>query len=1105
MPRIIDNINPPFLDAVLRDTLEVSYRLDASVGYFNLRGWSVLADHVDAMPSNEVPRVRLLIGMADRPEVELRELYRISGRREGIDTSQAARLKAMIVRGLREQLTYGIPTSAAEAALRALKRQLRDGHVQVKAYLRHRLHAKLYLCHRDDTNNPRTGFVGSSNLTFSGLAHQGELNVDVLEHDATEKLYRWFEDRWNDTFSLDISTDLIDVLDESWASEKPLHPYLIYLKLAYHLSQEAREGFLQYGVPESMQRQLLEFQAAAVRVAARIVMHRRGVMVGDVVGLGKTIVATAIARLLQEEAGYETLIIAPKNLVKMWQGYVDDHRLIAKVQSLSTVERDLKDLRRYRLVIIDESHNLRNRAGKRYQAIQDYLERNDSKVVLLTATPYNKRYEDVANQIGLFLPNDADVGIRPDRQIAIDGEAEFIAKCEGKPQTLGAFRKSEQAEDWRRLMSLFLVRRTRKFIKDNYAQADENGRFFLEFNNGQKFYLPGRVAHVIKHHVRPDEPAAEMTADETLDAIDSLKLPRYALHRYVTEGFAPTDTESTILGDLERAGGNLIGITRTALYKRLSSSGAAFLISLKRHLLRNWVYLIALEDGKQIPVGHVEDTLWDDDLDPEQETLAVDDDPYLALDRTSADWARVARNVRDVLERKRSRAIRWLRPDLFGSDLADDLRHDIDIVQRLLSRFGVWDHHADSKIDALVELLTTTHPDEKVLIFTEYKDTADYVAHALEQRGITDVAAVTGQTEDPTLLARRFSPRSNQPIGGLPDGTSELRVLVATDVLSEGQNLQDAHIVVNYDLPWAIIKIIQRAGRVDRIGQLAPEVLVYSFEPDGGVEEVIHLRQRIVRRLKEHAVVFGSDEEFFGEEGERAFIAGLYDENRRLDDLDDGDEEVDWASLAYEIWRKAEEQHPDLTRRVETLPDVVYSTRPRHGTEGEGVLIHVRTERGIDALAFTTPGGDSQLLSPYEALRIARCTPDTPAVEPFPEHHDLVAQAVTGPLQSPAAHLEGALTGVRKRVWDRLTGYQQRYADTLFDTPDLKLAMDTLYRKPLLETAIQTLAKALRERTPEELAELVVLLYKEDRLVVSDDDLTDDDIRIVSSLGIRAS
>ncbi len=295
-------------------------------------------------------------------------------------------------------MTFGAPTNEDEASLRKLVVQLRARIVQVKLFLRHPLHAKLYLTFRDDRTNPIIAFLGSSNLTFAGLSHQGELNIDVLDGDAAKKLSRWFDNRWGDAFgTIDITEELIKVIEESWAREVPIPPYHIYLKMAYHLSQEARSGLSEFQIPSDLSK-LMPYQAAAVKIAAHHLEKRGGVMIGDVVGLGKTLVGTAISRVF-DERGFDTLIICPKNLVKMWESYRATYRMHADVLSVSRVIRELPKLRRYRLVVIDESHNLRNREGKRYRAIRDYIEHNESKVVLLTATPYNKSYIDLSNQL----------------------------------------------------------------------------------------------------------------------------------------------------------------------------------------------------------------------------------------------------------------------------------------------------------------------------------------------------------------------------------------------------------------------------------------------------------------------------------------------------------------------------------------------------------------------------------------------------------------------------------------------------------------------------------------------------------------------------------
>ena len=1097
MPRIFDNIEE-YLGQSLVGSLTDSENLDSSIGYFNIRGWSELADAVDLLPEGEGsdPKVRLLIGMAGRPDAELRKALKIVDSPSAMDNKTADRLRGTAMENLAEQLVWGLPTAKDEATIRQLRRQLSEGEVKVKLHLRHPLHAKLYLCHRSNQDNPRTGYVGSSNLTLAGLVRQGELNVDVLDHDATEKLHKWFDARWKDVFSVDVTELLIEVLDESWAAEKPIDPYLIYLKMAYHLSREARDGLVEYGLPDSMSKQLLEYQAAAVKVASRIMMRRGGVMIGDVVGLGKTIVATAIALLMQEDLGTETLVICPKNLVGMWEGYFHEYRVHGKVMSLSMVTRDLESLRRHRVVIIDESHNLRNPKRKDYEAIKEYLELNESKVMLLTATPYNKEYLDVAGQLGLFIDGQADLGLQPDRAIGEHGLDGFLRKFDGRLSSLDAFRKSEEAEDWQKLMSLFLVRRTRKFIQENYAKKDESGRDYLTFASGEKFFFPDREARTIPHPIVEGDPAAEMTSEETFNVLDSLRLPRYGLARYIDEAVKPTKDESEVLQDLGKARGNLLGITRTMLYKRLSSCSATFICSLERHLVRNRIALSAVVEGKKFPVGRFDEAVLIDD-DPES---GLPDGVYPAGDDEEA-WVEATDLAYKALSEKPPKSVRWIRPALLMSTFQEDLEADIAAIQGLLIRFGQWDQSLDTKIDGLVNLLVEEYPGQKVLIFTEYQDTAEYVAEALVARRVSGVRMVSGSSKDPTLEARAFSPHSNQPIGGIPSGMSETRILVATDVLSEGQNLQDCHVVVNFDLPWAIIRLIQRAGRVDRVGQRSPSVYLHTFLPNDDVDDVINLRGRIKERLKQNAVVFGADEKFFGDASEVAAIRNLYSGSAALEGWDEVNDEVDWASVAYEIWRKAVEADPRLLSKVEHLAGAVYSTMEKGSVEG--ALVYVQSSLGFDALAFTNSEGGSKLLTPYEALRLARCAPDTLAADPLQDHHDLVRQAVTGPLQSPAADLEGALTGVRKTCWQRLSNYRAQNENTLFDTPMLNSALDALYRRPLKESATQKLAKALRVREPQGVANLLVALHEDDGLCVAAADIADDDLQVMCSLGFR--
>ena len=425
MPRIFDNLSPATrLLPALRSTLGSASRADFCVGYFNLRGWRHLAPVVDGWEAATGP-CRVLIGMQGLPHEELREFLSLRGGHPGMDNRTAHRLRVRLAEQMREQLTIGAPGNEDERGLQRLAAQLRAGRVLVKLFLRHPLHAKLYLLHRDDPLVPKVAYLGSSNLTFAGLAGQGELNIDVLDQDAAEKLASWFEDRWNDGYCVDVTAELVEIIEQSWAREELIPPYHIYLKMAWHLSREARAGLDEFKIPTVFGDRLFDYQAAAVKIAAHHLNRRNGVLIGDVVGLGKTLMATAVARIFEEDQDTETLIICPKNLAGMWQAYVYDYGLRAQVLSLSRVIGELETLHRYRLVVIDESHNLRNRESKRYRAIREYVQANDSKCILLSATPYNKSYRDLSSQLLLFMDDEQDLGIRPERLIREHGELGF--------------------------------------------------------------------------------------------------------------------------------------------------------------------------------------------------------------------------------------------------------------------------------------------------------------------------------------------------------------------------------------------------------------------------------------------------------------------------------------------------------------------------------------------------------------------------------------------------------------------------------------------------------------------------------------------------------
>ena len=1153
MPRIFDNIELEFLPA-LRETLKISERTDFCVGYFNLRGWKSIDELIEKWAGGTGQQCRLLVGMQRLPQEDLREAYSLLPHEDQMSNQGVIRLKSRLAEEFRAQLTIGAPSDDDEAGLRRLSAQLKAGKVVVKLHLRHTLHAKLYLCFRPDPNNPITGFLGSSNLTLSGLSKQGELNVDVLDHDATHKLACWFNDRWGDRWCVDITKELIQVIDESWARSDCPPPYHIYVKMAYHLAEEARAGLSEFSIPADMRGVLLEFQSAAVRIAARHLEKRGGVILGDVVGLGKTLMATALARVFQDPPrSLETLILCPKNLVGMWKDYAHRYRLIAEVVAVTQAQNVLPDLRRYRVVILDESHNLRNREGRRWAVIRDYIARNTSKCILLSATPYNKAYLDLANQLRLFLEPEDVVGIRPEEYLRSDCDGrpdEFTRRHQCPLNCLAAFEKSAHPDDWREMMRLFMVRRTRSFVERNYAYTEcpacntivqatqeacpncsrakaKTDRRFLVLEGGSRFHFPKRQPKALHFRIRdnhPDDQYAKLYSNIVVDTVRVLHLPRYGLANYLKPmlDVPPTTDEAEVMKNLSRAGKRLIGFCRTNLFKRLESSGHSFLLSVRRHILRNFIFLHALENGLPLPVGTQDSSLFDtrtDDHDSDSVLFGGDEqppkEPTEITAKSLADFARAGAGGYALLEAEHGSNFEWLRPDLFVEDMATHLRQDAERLFSILELAREWDPAKDEKLAELHKLLTKRHPNEKVLLFSQFADTIDYLNDQLKVRGLKKFAAVTGDTEDPSDFARRFSPVSNNARDKV-SASDELRVLVATDVLSEGQNLQDAAIIVNYDLPWAIIRLIQRAGRVDRIGQKAEEILCYSFIPADGVERLIRLRARVRQRLHENAEVVGTDETFFEDEKHDGLMRDLFTEKSGILD-DPEDNEVDLASLAYQIWKNACDTDPTLKKTIPDMANVVFSTKalsavpPKPaGAAGakpdSGVMVYVRTADGNDALAWVDEQGRIVTESQHEILRAAACEPATPALPRLASHHTLVQTAVVG-IQKEHISTGGQLgkpASARRRVYERLKDYTAQVKDSLFDIKPLHQAIDAIYETPLTEAARDLLNREMRSGIcNEKLVELVLSLHEEDRLCVPQDDVESREPKIICSLGIR--
>lgn len=1125
MARIYDNIETKFTEGLQGIITNVGVkRVDFCVGYFNLRGWNIVVDQVDTLTGDFVyeddkrifRKCRLLIGMHQPSDELIRQLYT---EQQLPDANYVSQCKLAIAHDFRRQLQLGFPTKQDEFTLRRLSAQMKDEKVCVKLYLREPLHAKLYLAHRPDDNfNKIQAIMGSSNLTYSGLTKQGELNAEFGDSDSAEKLASWFDDRWEDKFCLDITKELIEIIDNSWAGDKEIPPYYIYLKTAYHLSEEARSGIKEFSIPTEFRGALFDFQQTAVKIAARHLNNekRGGAMIGDVVGLGKTITACAIAKMYENTFGSNTLIICPANLQDMWAKYRKQYDMKADIMSMSK-PIDVDNARYYKLIIVDESHNLRNSQGIRYRNIRDLIQKQDCKVLLLTATPYNKQYKDLSSQLRLFIDDDMDLGIRPEAYIrAIGGERKFAEKHEDFIRSIKAFERSECQEDWQELMKLFLIRRTRTFIKENYAKTDpKNKRKYLEFKDGHKSYFPDRIPKAVKFNTVEGDQYSRLYSKEMIDFMESLKLPRYGLTHYLDEkkAEAASKYESNLIDNLSRAGAQMMGFCKSTFFKRIDSSGYAFLLTLYRHILRNAVYIYAIDNKLKLPVSDEntfpEDFLEDADIndanaDSENSQEFFSNSNLLTIPKDMKAYMEKAETYYNGLIGKNN--VQWIDSKYFKRTLKQGLKKDCEQLLAMINLCEAWNPQTDQKLNELEKLLSNTHKDEKVVVFTQYSDTANYIYKQLEKRGIKNIEKVTGATKNSTSIVERFSPISNKADIEIEN---ELRILIATDVLSEGQNLQDAHIIVNYDLPWAIIRLIQRAGRVDRIDQSSEKIYCYSFFPADEVEKIIRLRTRLNKRINENAGIVGSDEIFF--EGNEQNLRDMYNEKSGSLDGDDDDVDVDLGSFAYQIWKNATDANPKLKNIIPAIPNIAYSTKAATNISENGVITYARTYNDFDVLTRYNSEGKIVSQSQNRILQAMECTINEPCLPAQENHLALVEKAVKS-IKNENTNVGGSLGGrfsTRRKIYNLLKNYYDKPLN-LFYTQEkketLRFVIDQIYNYLLLEKSGSTLGRMMRTgNTHDDIVDTVIEMYENANLCRVDEDKTKHkDPVIICSMGLKA-
>lgn len=984
---IIDNRDQRLADHI-NDILATSDAARFAVGYFFLSGFEAIHEKLEG-----VGRVRLLIGNTGSRET-LEQLAEAAGRlapvraaadRErylrGVEQEERARETAAAIGRSAELMEQ---TDGAESLVRTLMRLIEQGRLEVRVYTRGRLHAKAYIFdYGSGRYEPGVAIVGSSNLSLSGLTHNSELNVVVHGAENHAQLAAWFDRLWEEAFPFDQL--LLEQLRACWAAVQ-VRPYDIYMKSLFALVGDRLEGRAGDGVlwDDEITRALADFQVDAVRQTIQTIRDRGGAFVSDVVGLGKSFVGAAIVKHFERTERRRALILCPRSLVDMWEAYNETYQLNAQVLSMGFLSQGsgVLDKVQYRdrdFVLVDESHNFRSHASQRYEALQTYLARAGRRVCLLTATPRDKSAMDVYNQLKLFHPDDI-------TELPVD-----------PPNLKEYFKAVEKGQ--RRLQDLLrhvLIRRTRRDILRNYGFAEGSNTPLRELPETElQPYLDGRRrAYVRVGGRRQFFPRRELeTVAYSIEATyaglyqqirnwlappvgaqgpaEALTYARYGLWHYVL----PESRKSSPYRDLQRAGMNLRGLIRVMLFKRFESSVQAFRATLQRLEGIHGAFLAAMEQGF-VPAG--------------------DAAQGLLYDADQADDL-------DLMDALRAASGRYALADFDAPRLRRDLEADRALIRRMLELVAPIGPETDAKLQELKSRLRSGIPQKtgKALIFTQYADTARYLYDALSDGGkAQDVESVYGNDKNKAQVAARFAPRANPQIRVAVQ--DEVRLLIATDVMSEGLNLQDCDVVVNYDLHWNPVRLIQRFGRIDRIGSENERIWGFNFLPETQLEAQLGLQNVLKQRIKEIHDTIGEDSAILDRTetlNEEAMFAIYGGDAGRIGAIEEGGGDLVDLNEAEELLRRLLRDDPEEFERIRNLPDGIRTGREAPARAGAYLFCQAGEYQQLMLL-----DGAGQVISKDmpTALGAIRCAPEEPAA-PLPAGYNAT---VTAALQTFAVEAE---------------------------------------------------------------------------------------------------
>ena len=942
--------------------------LDAVVGFLRASGYFTLRPFLD-----NINKVRILIG------IDVDKYIARAHQKGELFFGAEDEVKEDCLRQLKEDIEHSQYSKRVEDGMLQMVQDMIDGKLELRAHPSKKIHAKFYILYPDNFNQHAFGaaITGSSNLSGNGLGigddKQYEFNVKMTQYEDVAFAKHEFELLWEEAKGVSISAeDYQETLDKTYL-KGDVTPYELYIKMLMEYFSDRVLAIDQddpFDMPEGYTK--YDYQADAVVEGYQKLIRYDGFFLADVVGLGKTVIATMIAKKFLIENGPEhtkILVVYPPAVEQNWKTTfkdfgIDKYSRFVSNGSLGKVlddeNYDYWNAEEYDLVLVDEAHKFRNHTTGAFQQLQEickmprletgYIPGYKKKVMLISATPMNNTPADIYYQILMF---------QDPRHCTIDGVPNLTAFFSPLVVEFRKMRKQEQfdikqfkklAERVRdRVIKPLTVRRTRTDIEGV-------PRYHQDVNGFPKVAKPIKKEYELNDHLAKLFKEAMQILDKHLT---------YA--RYQAIAYLKPEASNGLYDNAELISRSLAGIRKNGLVKRLESSFYAFRKSLENFRQANENML----------------TMWENDkifIAPD-----MDINQLYALGYTDDE---IEEKLNEKAEVNPKNAV--FKRDDFRPEYIDMLRHD----QKLLDDMWLeWEYISDdddskfAKFEDLLkhELFKKEHnPEGKIVVFSESVDTVDYLARRI---GRKDVLVISSQNRSQLFKTIRENFDANWK-----QKKNDYNIILTTDVLAEGVNLHRSNIIINYDTPWNSTRLMQRIGRVNRIGSTAGIIYNYVFYPSEQGNKEIKLNQIAMSKIQTFHTTFGEDNQIYSTDEiidrdlDKLFQEGIKKEQ----------EDRNLELPFYEELRSLYQQNRKEYQRIERI-----SLRSRTGREPyevEGVTLSGDTmvflKTNFRKVFYLVNDEKARELSVLDALKYFKAEREEKAVPRLPQHHEHVEKAL---------------------------------------------------------------------------------------------------------------